>query len=71
MRKRKYTRHRGSNAPGRPPSDVAELAEREGISRQAAWYRLRRATGRPAGRPRKSQKQTARTVPARRKVNKG
>jgi hypothetical protein len=64
MRKRKYTRHRNSNAPGRLPSDVAELADCEGIWRQAAWYRLRRATGRPAGRPRKI---TVSTVPARKK----
>ena len=34
---------------------VAELAEREGISRQAAWYRIHRATGKPNGRPRKGQ----------------
>ena len=36
---------------GRPRSEVSKLAEREGISRQAAWFRLRRATGKPRGRP--------------------
>ena len=33
-------------------TEVGELAAREGISRQAAWYRLRKATGNPRGRPR-------------------
>jgi len=41
------------NKGGRPRGEVGELALREGITRQAAWYRLRRATGRPKGRPRK------------------
>ena len=54
MPKRKYHRNPNANPPGRPPSAVAELAKREGITRQAAWYRLNRATGRPRGRPRKS-----------------
>ena len=36
-------------AAGPPLSDVGHLAKREGISRQAAWYRLRRATGKPVG----------------------
>jgi len=36
-------------------TEVAELAEREGISRQAAWWRLRKSTGKPRGRPRKTK----------------
>lgn len=36
------------------PNDVQALAIKEGISRQCAWNRLRRNTGRPTGRPRKS-----------------
>lgn len=46
---------RRSEKRGGKPRDPAirALMESEGISRQAAWYRLRRATGRPAGRPRK------------------
>jgi len=40
---------------GRPPGDVDALAKREGISRQAAWYRLRRSTGKPPGRPHKEK----------------
>jgi|ERR1051326_8427866 len=36
---------------GRKPGEVGKLAEREGISRQAAWFRLRRASGKPPGRP--------------------
>jgi hypothetical protein len=37
--------------PGRPPGEVGKLAKREGITRQAAWFRLRKASGKPAGRP--------------------
>jgi len=44
---------------GRPKGKVSELAEREGISRQAAWWRLHRSTGRPKGRPRKAKSSTA------------
>lgn len=55
MRKksRAYKRHKGANPPGRPPGEVAALAEREGISRQLAWYRLNKRTGKPPGRPKK------------------
>lgn len=35
---------------GRPRSEVAALADREGISRQAAWYRLRKASKRKTNR---------------------
>lgn len=36
---------------GRPLTEVGKLAAKEGISPQLAWYRLRRRTGRPVGRP--------------------
>ena len=39
---------------GRPPDpEIKKLMEEEGLSRQAAWYRLRKAGGikRPVGRP--------------------
>lgn len=35
--------------------EASKLAEREGITRQAAWWRLNRSTGKPKGRPRKTQ----------------
>lgn len=45
----------GPRKPGKPRDPrIQALMDREGISRQAAWYRLHRATGRPIGRPRKS-----------------
>lgn len=46
----KTTLRKWGKKGGRPKSDVAELALREGISRQAAWYRLRKSKG---GKPRK------------------
>ena len=49
---RKYTVN-PARPPGRKSGDVAALAKAEGISRQAAWYRLRKATGKPRGRPKK------------------
>jgi len=40
----------GPRKGGKPRDpEIQALMEREGISRQAAWYRLRRATGRPTG----------------------
>jgi hypothetical protein len=40
----------GPRRGGKPRDpEIQALMEREGISRQAAWYRLRRATGRPSG----------------------
>src|SRR5579885_122862 len=61
-KKRKYTRRHGAKPPGRPKgkyqgtfvTEVGELALREGISRQAAWYRLRLANCKPSCRPRKA-----------------
>lgn len=45
----------GPRKPGKPRDPrIQSLMDREGISRQAAWYRLHRATGRPPGRPRKA-----------------
>jgi hypothetical protein len=45
----------GPRRPGKPRNPrIQALMDREGITRQAAWYRIHRATGRPAGRPRKS-----------------
>jgi hypothetical protein len=32
--------------------EIAELVEREGITRRAAWYRILRATGKRIGFPR-------------------
>jgi hypothetical protein len=44
----------GPRKPGKPGDPrIQALMDREGISRQAAWYRIHRATGRPPGRPRK------------------
>jgi hypothetical protein len=51
MRKRVYERHEGSSPPGRRPTEVSEVARRDGISRQAAWWRLRRASGKRRGCP--------------------
>ena len=59
-RKRKDVRNPNSRPPGRPRTEVSELAEREGISRQAAWWRLRKSTGRPRGRPRLVKEETIR-----------
>ena len=40
----------GPRKGGKPRDpEIQAIMEREGISRQAAWYRLRRATGRPTG----------------------
>lgn len=50
MTKRAYACHEGSKPRGRSRSEIYELAVRVGISRQAAWWRLRRSTGRPRGR---------------------
>ena len=48
-------RLQGPRKGGKPPDpEIRALMLSEGISRQAAWYRLRRATGRPTGRPRKN-----------------
>lgn len=45
----------GPRRPGKPRDPrIRALMDREGISRQAAWYRIHRATGRPPGRPRKA-----------------
>lgn len=50
-------RLKGPRRGGKPRDPaIRALMESEGISRQAAWYRLRRATGRPSGRPRKKAK---------------
>jgi predicted DNA-binding protein (UPF0251 family) len=40
--------------PGRPPDpEIRAIVEREGISRQAAWYRVRHGKGKVASRPAK------------------
>lgn len=46
----------GPRKPGKPRDPrIQALMDGEGITRQAAWYRIHRATGRPPGRPRKTE----------------
>lgn len=50
-------RLKGPRRGGKPRDpQIRAIMESEGISRQAAWYRLRRATGRPPGRPAKKSR---------------
>ena len=56
--KRQYTIDPG-NPPGRPLTDVGKLAAKLGITRQAAWYRLRRSKKAKIVKPRR--KPTRRT----------
>jgi hypothetical protein len=40
--------------PGRPPDpEIRAIVEQEGISRQAAWYRVRHGKGKVSSRPAK------------------
>lgn len=57
-------RRKGPRKGGKPRNpEIRAIMEAEGISRQAAWYRLRRATGRPVGRPRKKSKNAPKSAP--------
>lgn len=53
----------GPRKQGKPQDpEIRALMEREGLSRQAAWYRLRKATGRRPGRPRKKGKAASKST---------